>query len=93
MTFKNTEKKILSGFSNDVKNHKCGFPQVLQTVFSQNENVYKKFDNYLSQQIPLDLVYRSPSGHIMTEIRMASAIIWNLQENHLIGHGRLKSIP
>ena len=61
----NSREKQLSGFSNDVKNHKCGFPQVLQTVFSQNENVYKKFDNYLSQQIPLDLVYRSPSGHII----------------------------
>jgi hypothetical protein len=57
----NDQGKVLSLTEDGVVNHKCGFPQVLQTVLSQN----KELNKYLTQQIELDSVYHSTSGHFI----------------------------
>ncbi len=57
----NDQGKVLSFTEDGVVNHKCGFPQVLQTVLSQNQEL----TNYLTQQVELDSVYYSTSGHFI----------------------------
>jgi len=57
----NDQGKVLSHSEDGIINHKCGFPQVLQTALSQN----KELNNYLTQQVELDSTYHSTSGHFI----------------------------
>jgi hypothetical protein len=56
-------QKLKSLTEDTVLNHKCGFPVVLQAHASGNYDLYHKFYDYNLQQISLDSVYFSSSGH------------------------------